>query len=75
MCSQSYWQIHIIHIKNKLNKKIRKQEKNMKAPLLLVLLLTTVFYAEGNCPDDSNGLLEKNMHWIGYATYAINNSI
>ena len=31
----------------------------MKASILIVILLTTVFYAEGNCPDDSNGLLEK----------------
>ena len=31
----------------------------MKASILIVLLLTIVFHAEGNCPDDSNGLLEK----------------
>ena len=29
----------------------------MKAPLLLVLLLTIVFHVEGNCPDDTNGQL------------------
>ena len=43
MCSQSYWLTQI------------KQETKMKAPLLLVLLLTIVYHAEGNCPDDSNG--------------------
>ena len=42
----------------------------MKAHLLVVLLLTIAYHAEGNCPDDPNGQL-----WTKYKLCRINNAI